>query len=226
MRINKLLTKKNFEIVLYALIIVFILINAFIRNDSIIAVISAICGISYTIFAGKGRPFCYLFGVTGSSFYCILSLQSALWGNLFLYALYYIPMQILGFFRWNKNLKEGKNEIIKNKLSLKELTMLIFILIILSIGVYYLLLFFNDKNPLLDSITTVFSIGGMYLTVRRAIEQWVFWFGVNVLSLIMWLNVLISGSKVYSTVIMWAVYTVLAIYFYIEWKKELDKNQC
>lgn len=226
MSINKLLTKKNVELVLFISIILFILINAFIRQDSIIAVISSICGITYTVFAGKGRPFCYLFGVTGSGFYCALSFQSALWGNLLLYALYYIPMQILGFFKWNKNLKKGQNEIVKNKLKFREFFILLFVLIILNVVAYYLLLYLNDKNPLLDSITTVFSIGGMYLTVRRAIEQWLFWFGVNILSLFMWLNVALEGAKVYSTVIMWAVYTLLAIYFYNEWKRELNNKAC
>ena len=82
----------------------------------------------------------------------------------------------------------------------------------------------NDKNPLLDSITAVFSIGGMYLTVRRAIEQWIFWMGVNLLSLIMWINIASTSEiKVYSTIVMWTVYLFLAIYFYIEWRKELNK---
>lgn len=226
MMINKYINKKTIEITLYFLVILFLIINAILRNDNIIALISAICGISYTFFAGKGKPFCYLFGVTGSSFYCLLSLQSALWGNLILYALYYIPMQIIGFFKWNNNLKEGKSEIIKIKLPQKELITLVLILLLLTLITYFVLIYFKDAHPILDSITTVFSIGGMYLTVRRAIEQWVFWFGVNVLSLFMWLNVLLSGAKVFSTVIMWTVYTLLAIYFYIDWKKELDKKTC
>ena len=135
-------------------------------------------------------------------------------------------MQILGFFSWNNHLKEGKNEIVKIKLTIKDLALLVLILTILTVGAYFILLHFNDNHPVLDSITTVFSIGGMYLTVRRAIEQWVFWFVVNILSLIMWLSVVLSGVKAYSTVAMWAVYTMLAIYFYIEWKKELDNKTC
>ena len=63
----------------------FIIANAFLRQDSYIALISAICGITYTFIAGKGYPICYLFGLTGSSFYCLLALQNALWGNLLLY---------------------------------------------------------------------------------------------------------------------------------------------
>ena len=81
----------------------------------------------------------------------------------------------------------------------------------------------KDKSPFIDGITTVLSLTGMYLTVRRAIEQWIFWMVVNGLSAIMWINIALSGEKVYSTVIMWCVYFVLAIYFYINWKKDLKE---
>ena len=104
------------EIITLAFIWIFIILNAIFTKDSLIAVISAICGISYTYIAGKGKISCYLFGLTGSSFYCYLSFINALWGNLLLYALYYIPMQIIGFFRWKKHLNNKTNSIIKIKL--------------------------------------------------------------------------------------------------------------
>ena len=130
-------------------------------------------------------------------------------------------MQIIGFFKWNKNLKNGERNIIKIKLPKKEFSLLISVLTIISFFVYLTLVFMHDKNPILDSITTVFSVGGMYLTVRRALEQWLFCIGVNMLSLIMWLNVVNSGIKVYSTLIMWSVSLILAIYFYYTWQKEI-----
>lgn len=204
-----------------SVVILFILAQGVFSHDSFFAVISAICGITYTFLAGKGLPVCYLFGVIGSSFYSVLSFQNVLWGNLLLYACYYVPMQILGYYKWNKNLKDGQNDIIKIFLPKRELLVLILLLLFLSFGVYHILLCYKDAHPILDSITTVFSLGGMYLTVRRAIEQWIFWMGVNALSLIMWVDVAMNGVKVYSTIIMWAVYLVLAVYFYFVWKKEL-----
>lgn len=213
---------KRLEIVGLIIVILFIIVHAFIRQDNPIAVISAVCGITYTFLAGQGRPICYLYGVTGSSFYAFLSFQNALWGNLLLYLGYYLPMQILGYFRWNKNLKSGQKDIIKISLPKKELNILLLILAVLSVLVYFILLKYNDAHPVLDSITTVFSVGGMYLTVRRAIEQWVFWMGVNALSLAMWINVAFDGVKVYSTIIMWTVYLFLAIYFYIIWRKDIE----
>jgi nicotinamide mononucleotide transporter len=73
----------------------------------------------------------------------------------------------------------------------------------------------------MDGITTFLSIIGMYLTVKRCYEQWIVWFCVNALSFVMWLKIAMSGERVYSTVIMWAVYTILAVYFYIKWKREI-----
>ena len=76
---------KNFEII--GLIIVFsiILVNAVILKDNPAAIINAICGILYTIIAGKGKISCYFFGLLGSSCYILLSFKNALWGNMLLY---------------------------------------------------------------------------------------------------------------------------------------------
>jgi nicotinamide mononucleotide transporter len=205
-------------------IISFILVNAFFVKDNPIAVCSAICGILYTIIAGKGKISCYFFGLLGSGCYIWLSFKNALWGNMLLYLCYYIPMQIVGIFKWKKHLENKSNEIIKTKLSHFSRLKLFIIGTLGCIMTVFILAYFNDKNPVIDGITTFLSILGMYLTVRRCIEQWIIWGIVNGLSFVMWLNLVIHGTKAFSTVIMWGVYFILAIYFYTLWKKELNKS--
>lgn len=212
---------KKSEIIASICIYLTLFINILFFKDSPIAFISAFFGITYTILAGKGTPICYIFGVMGSSFYGYLAFHNALWGNLILYMGYYVPMQVLGYFRWQKHLKSEAYEIIKTSLSKKEFVNLILISLLASLIMTYILFILNDKSPIIDSITTVFSIAGMYLTVKRAIEQWWFWIIVNGLSVIMWIRIALSGEKVYSTVIMWSVYLLLAIYFYFTWRKEI-----
>lgn len=206
----------------YFLTILFIVLHAIIRGDYIVAVLSAICGITYTVFAGYGTPVCYIFGLLGSGFYIFLSFQNALWGNLLLYLLYYIPMQTVGFFKWNKNLKDGKKEIVKISIDKSEFKIIAGITILLCFTAILILYYLNDTHPVLDGITTMVSVAGMYLTVKRAIEQWLAWMIVNSLSFVMWLQVAMSGERVFSTVIMWGVYLFLAFYFYFEWRKEIN----
>ena len=224
MNIDKVSVKKNIELLCFIFVYIILFSNAIITHDNPIALISAFCGISYTILAGKGIPSCYLIGVTGSALYAYLAFQSALWGNLVLYAAYYVPMQILGFFKWNKNLKENKKEIIKISLTKKESIILYLLTLIISFIAIFILFKLGDTSPFIDGITTIFSLLGMYLTVRRCLQQWVVWMIVNGLSLIMWIKVVINGTTAYSTVIMWLVYFLLAIYFYFVWKKEV-KNK-
>ena len=210
------------EIVAFFLVVVSIIINAILTHDYWVALVSSLCGITYTILAGKGTPICYIAGVLGSTFYCILSYQNTLWGNLILYACYYVPMQILGFFQWNKNLQKGSSIIVKTKLSNKSRLLCILFAIFVMILTSLVLMYFKDAHPILDSITTVGSVFGMYFTVKRVIEQWIAWMIVNSLSLLMWLYVVMHGTKAYSTLAMWAVYLFLAFYFYFDWKKDVN----
>jgi len=212
------------EATIMGIIFAFIFVNAIINHDSVISVISAVCGIFYTFLAGKGKAVCYLFGVTGSFFYCALAFSSALWGNLLLYGLYYIPMQILGFFRWNKHV-DDKDVIEKISLPAREKQILSLFSILGCIMTVWILKVTGDTSPVIDGITAVLSLAGMFLTVRRAIEQWVVWIIVNALSALMWIKVLLTGEKVYATVVMWLVYLALAVYFLIKWKKDLTKDK-
>ena len=210
------------EILFLSFVFLFIFVNAIIVNDHVIAVISAICGILYSSIAGKGKVSCYFFGLTGSFCYSYLSFKNALWGNLILYACYYIPMQITGIFAWKKHLKQESQEIEKIQLSTKQRIKLFSFATIICLITIFVLKITGDKSPVFDGVTTIFSIFGMYFTVKRYLEQWMVWIIVNGLSSIMWLKVVLSGANTWSTFIMWVVYFVLSIYFYKAWKKELN----
>ena len=213
---------KPWEIAFLGCVLVFIIANAVVVQDSSLAVISAIFGILYTLFAGKGKVSCFFFGLLGSGCYAAISCKNALWGQLLLYLGYYVPMQIAGIFQWNKNLKSEKNEIVKTKLSFKELVILAFCTILALIITISILYYLKDSSPVIDGVTTILSVVGMYLTVKRCIEQWTVWMIVNGLSAIMWANlVFLHGSQAFSTVIMWSVYFLAAIYFFFQWKKEV-----
>lgn len=216
---------KKAEVIALAIIFSIILVNAFLVKDNIIAVISAICGILYSTIAGKGKISCYFFGLMGTGCYSWLSFENALWGNLILYMCYYFPMQITGIFEWRKHLKQDTKEIIKKRMTVSQRIKLCLIATIVCLAAIALIKYFNGSSPVFDGITTVLSVFGMLLTVKRYIEQWMLWMIVNGLSALMWLNLVMHGAKTYATFIMWTVYFILAIYFYINWKKEIDAQE-
>lgn len=211
----------KYERIIFPLEILLIILISIYLKDNKIALISAICGISYTILAGKGKISCYLFGLTGTLCYAFISYKNHLFGNLGLYMLYYFPMQIFGIFKWKNHLKKDSHEIIKTKLSKKELYLYTISAVIISAILGFILDKTGDATPYIDSITTTFSIIGLIFTIKRCIEQWYIWTVVNGLSTLMWIKAYLEGSNCFATIIMWATYFILGIYFLYNWRKEL-----
>ena len=226
MKLTKLIKQEfsNFnklEKIFFPIVIIIVIFISFLIKDSKIALISAICGISYTILAGKGRVSCYFIGITGTICYSYISFINGLIGQLLLYSLYYLPMEIIGIYKWSKHLKKEEREIVKTKLTKKEIFIYFVGSLILSLICGLLFKITDDKQPYIDSFTVVFSVLGQFLTVKRCIEQWYVWSFVNIFSLIMWIIAYINGSNCFATILMWSVYFVLGIYFLIQWKKEV-----
>ena len=214
-----------FEKIFFPIEILLIITITIYIHGSLIALVSAIAGISYTILAGKGKISCYFIGITGTFCYCYISYKNGFYGNLALYGLYFLPMQIIGIFKWAKNLKKDTNEIIKTQLTKKEKIIYLIITTVLTIFLGIILKLMGGQNPFVDSAITILSIFGQLLTVKRCIEQWYIWFVVNLLAFIMWLFVCINDTKYTATVIMWGTYIFLAIYFLYKWQKELKDNK-
>ena len=213
----------KFERIFYSIVILSVIIISVLTKDSKIALISAICGITYTLFAGKGKVYCYYIGLTGTFLYCLIAYKNGFYGNMALYGLYFFPMQMIGIFKWKKHINKEKNEIYKTKLNNKQRSVYLIITVIVTCLIYELLKLFGGKIPVMDSFITGFSVLGQFLTVKRCIEQWYVWTFVNLVSVIMWLIAYIQGAHYLVTLIMWLIYLVLGIYFYFKWKKELIK---
>lgn len=215
--------KKNnkTENVIFSLIIIMTAAVSLIMKDSPIATFAAVCGMSYTVLAGKGKIYCYLIGMCGTLCYAFLSFKNALFGNCALYALYYFPMEIIGITKWREHINPKNNTIIKQKTKLKEHVMFLAAATLISLGAMYLTRNINDVSLFEDVFATVFSIYGMYLTVKRCIRQWDIWFFVNILTMIAWIKAYMAGSGVVATILMWLIYAGLAIYFKIKWEKEI-----
>ena len=95
----------KYERFLFPLVLLLTLIISIVIGDNKIALVSALCGMSYTILAGKGKVSCYFIGMIGTFCYSYLSFVNGFYGNLALYMLYYLPMEIIGIFKWKKHLK-------------------------------------------------------------------------------------------------------------------------
>lgn len=201
--------------IFYFISYILIFACAYIFHDSMISLLCALLGLTYTIMAGCGKYRAHIFGFLASLLYAILAYQKGIIASFILYSFYYVPMYAIGFFNWRKN--TFSNEVRKVSLGLVKFILPAFIL---SFFVSYLMKNY-DTHPYFDSFIVVFSCFAMYLAVRRALEQWVFWSVVNILSVFMWCVMFYEGEKAASIIVHWVIYLVLGIYYYTKWRKSI-----
>lgn len=85
---------------------------------------------------------------------------------------------------------------------------------------YYLQHYTDDTIPYLDSLTTAISLAAQYLMMRKRLENWLLWIGVDALYVpILW------HKQLYPTSGLYALYLVLAVYGYVEWKRAAQVAQ-
>ena len=88
-------------------------------QDTLMGIISSTTGVACVVCTGKGKLSAYLFGLVNSVLYAIISFNAHLYGETMFNAIYYVPMQFVGFYVWNKHMNSETKEVEKRHMDMK-----------------------------------------------------------------------------------------------------------
>ncbi|MBR4111322.1 MAG: nicotinamide mononucleotide transporter [Clostridia bacterium] len=220
---NEITGWKKFEVLWFMLACAVIIGLSIYWNDSLMGIISATTGVACVVCTGKGKLSAYIFGVVNCVLYAIISYQAKLYGETMLNALYYVPMQFVGFYIWSKNMNKETHEVKKLHMTNRSRILALLAMIALTIVYGLILKVMGDAMPFVDSFTTVSSVVAMIVSVKMYSEQWWIWIAVNVFSVYMWFCNFMAGSDNMATLLMWIIYLGNSIIMCIKWEKEARK---
>ena len=192
-----------------------IIYTALSGNIDIVGSVAGIAGVLCVVLVAKGSIWNYVFGLVNVSMYAYISYKAALYGDAALNALYYVPMQFIGWWQWRKrgaavSESEAGSEGVQVKarrFTWKQRAFLFVGCAVAVAGGAYLLECLGDPQPLKDSTTTVLSIVAQALMALAFMEQWVLWIITNIVSVIMWCVCVARGEAHAAVmVIMWVFY--------------------
>ena len=89
-------------------------------------------------------------------------------------------------------------------------------IVLTLISGYILSGYTNSDLPWLDAFTTSASIVAMWMLARKILENWLFWIIIDIVSMGMYIY-----KGLFPTVILFFVYSTVAIIGYYEWRKDL-----
>ncbi|MBE0439831.1 MAG: nicotinamide mononucleotide transporter [Gammaproteobacteria bacterium] len=181
-------------------------------------IIAALLGIGYIIFAARESQWCWPLALISTLIYTILFWE----GQLPMQALlnfYYMGMAIYGYLLWRKHGISEDNLAITSW-SWSKQALFLFIATLLSvITAYYLDITQSSQHPYLDASVTIFSVMNTWLMARKVLQNWLYWVVIDSAAIVLY-----AQSAYYATVVLFGVYTVLAMIGFINWRR-LYKNQ-
>ncbi len=189
-------------------------------SGNYIELLGAILGIAYIFFSIRQNILTWPVGLLTSILYVWVFLVSKLYADMAL-QMYYVVISIYGWYEWlcgNKTDKTGNLKVSRLSFSLG------IILSVVSMAIFGLIWFvlrnYTDSPvPMADALATSLSIVATWMLARKILEHWLVWIFVDTFSIgLFWYKDLLP------TVILFVVYTIMAVVGFIEWKKEFRNN--
>ena len=164
------------------------------RAMLVLSAFGSLMGVLSTVCAANGRILTFLFGLIDVSIYGVMCLIGTRYGNAALHLLYFLPMQFVGYFQWKKRGAHDQEKVKARRLEGKQ-WLLYGSLFLAGLVAAYFILAALDKTEaagvvkwlvVMDAFSMMCNILGQYLLSTAYMEQWIFWIGVNVSTILMW----------------------------------------
>ena len=193
----------------------------------LVSAVGSLMGVMSTVFSANGNILTFLFGFLDVSIYGVICFIN--WrnggtglGNALLHLVYFVPMQFIGLAQWRKSGASSTDKPAAKRLDARGWLITSLLLLLGSVTLYFILAHFDKSaagtflkwSVILDVITLVCNILGQLFMSNAYMEQWFFWIGVNIFSILMWSWTLsqTGGSYALIYIIKYSFYLINSIY--------------
>ena len=193
----------------------------------LVSAFGSLMGVMSTVFSANGNILTFLFGFLDVSIYGVICFIN--WrnggtglGNALLHLVYFVPMQFIGLAQWRKRGASSTDKPAAKRLDARGWLITSLLFLLGSVTLYFILAHFDKSaagtflkwSVILDVITLVCNILGQLFMSNAYMEQWFFWIGVNIFSILMWSWTLsqTGGSYALIYIIKYSFYLINSIY--------------
>lgn len=178
-------------------------------------------GLMSVWFAKKNNIAVYPTGMISTGIFVYILYKANLLGDMLINAYFFI-MSIYGWFFWTQKI-EGFTLNTIGLMRKKEIHISIILFTGSLLSVLLIYKFFdkwNDWSSPIDAFTTSLFFVAMWLMARRKIEHWIIWIVGDIISIPLYIY---KGLAL--TSIQYLIFTLIAIFGYIEWKRAYNNKK-
>ena len=181
--------------------------------SSQLEIVSVLFGLAYVILAARENSWCWPAAFIGTGTAVILFWDVSLLMESAL-NVYYLGMAIFGWWQWQYG-SPTKDKLAISRFSKQQHLLTLGIIALLTLISGYLL----SQNtgaalPYVDSFTTWSAVITTWMVARKILENWLYWVVIDAVSVWLYLQ-----RDLYLYAALFVVYTIIAVFGYIIWRR-------
>ena len=179
-----------------------------------IEVLGVVFSILYLFFSIRQNILLWPMGIISALLYMVVFYQSKFYADMGLNG-YYFFISIYGWILWRQTDKDPAKELSVTRIHLRMAGLLLVITVLSFFGIGVILDKFTDSPiPYWDAFTTAVSFTATWMLARKILEHWILWIIVDLVSMGLYLY-----RGLYPTLVLFAIYSTMAVIGYFEWRK-------
>ncbi len=185
--------------------------------DVVMEITAVFFGFASVWYSKQNNILVFPTGLISTSIFVYLLFKWQLLGDMMINGYYFI-MSLYGWYIWTRKV-DSKNVTPISVVTKKEQIIggIIFVFsLVLVYEVYQFFKMWTNWVAYVDTLTTALFFVGMWLMAKRKIENWYFWIIADIISVPLYLH-----KGLVFTSIQYFGFTILAIYGFLAWKKNL-----
>ncbi|WP_461533607.1 nicotinamide riboside transporter PnuC [Sinomicrobium sp.] len=187
---------------------------------TVLEIIAVIFGFLSVVYSKRENILVYPTGIVSTAIFVYILWVYGLLGDMLINA-YYFSMSIYGWYVWTRKVDDTHFIPVTRTTTKEKLwSVVLFVLAIVFVfGIYWFSGRLDSWASYVDTLTTAIFFVGMWLMARKKLENWTYWIIGDLISIPLYMY-----KGLVFTSLQYALFTVVAVYGYLAWKKNLNKN--
>lgn len=178
---------------------------------------AVILAISYLLLAIKQNISCWFAAFFSSLLYFFVMYSAGLYMEAGL-QIFYCVMAVYGWTQWRVSLPDNKKFLVKTWNRNQHIKAISLIFLLAFASGWALEKLTNAALPFIDSLTTWGAIVTTYMVAKRLLENWIYWFVIDTISVF-----LFYSRGLFLTSILFFVYLIIIYFGYKSWTEMKDE---
>jgi nicotinamide mononucleotide transporter len=178
---------------------------------------AVVLAIAYLLLAIKQNISCWFAAFFSSLLYFFVMYSAGLYMEAGL-QIFYCVMAAYGWTQWRASLPDNKKFLVKTWNRNQHIKAISLIFLLAFVSGWALEKFTNAALPFIDSLTTWGAIVTTYMVAKRLLENWIYWFVIDTISVF-----LFYSRGLFLTSILFFVYLIIIYFGYKSWTEMKDE---